>query len=288
MMASKLKVSNAKSIEEVLESTGMNWDAESHPLVTGGGLDVPNFKAMVRSDNSHVLGVVGSKYQPVQNSLAFGFMDTLVQKHDAEYENVYSLKGGAYVIVQARIHHDFEARRGDRIASYITMLNSFDGTTSFKVYFTPIRLFCTNQLGASWRKKAQSITVRHSVNAKENAEEGFRVLCSAQEYFEQFQEKARVLAQKAVDQKMVDKFLKEVLGEAESTQKKNQHEKVTELFQHGKGNKGETMWDLYNGVTEYVDHHGTKDDDKRLASALMGHGLNLKDKAWNAALALTN
>lgn len=272
------------TIDDVLEHGEMNWEAQQHTLITNGGVDVPTHKALVRSDNNHVLGVVGSKYEPIQNSTAFAFMDALVQSHKAKYEYLYSLENGARTIVQAHIDDNFEVRHGDRIASYITMMNSFDGSTPFKVFFTPIRLFCTNQLGASWRNKKESISVRHTATAQERAEQAFEVLCKAQEYFERFKEHSKILAQKIMDKEMVETFLKDVMGESESTRKKNQIEEVTKLANEGKGNNGKTLWDWYNGVTEYVDHNRIKNDEKRLTSAMVGSGATLKDKAWNVAL----
>jgi len=283
-MLKSLKNEGLKTIDDVLEHQHLNWDAEQHELITNGGVDVPTHKALVRSDNRSVLGVVGSGYTPVQNSEAFAFMDALVQEHSASYEYVHSFNGGSRMVVQAHIDNNFEVRKGDRIASYITMVNSFDGTTPFKVYFTPIRMFCTNQLGASWRNKQQSISVRHTVNARERADDAFKVLSSAQKYFDRFQELSRVLAQKSLDKKLVEEFIRQTMGEKDSTRHQNQVTEIMRLTEEGKGNGGGTVWDLYNGVTEYVDHFRIKNDEKRLASAMVGSGATLKDKAWTAAL----
>jgi hypothetical protein len=45
------------------------------------------------------------------------------------------------------------------------------------------------------------------------------------------------------------------------------------------------MWDLYNGVTDYVDHLRTKDQDKAEVSALFGSGARIIETAFSAALA---
>jgi len=279
---------NLTSIDEVLEATNMMWIAEQHELITGSGINVPNHKAIVRADNKAVLGIVGQNYQPVQNTTAFAFLDTLVQKNKAVYENVFEVDNGSRMIVQAKLDNDFDVRAGDTVASYITMMNSFDGSTPFKVFFTPIRLFCTNQLTRAWRSKADSITIKHTANVEAKADEAFKVLCAAQKYFEQFKVQSIIMAQKILDKKMVENFISSIFNEEEkrSTKTYNIIDEVLELSENGKGNNGNTVWDLYNGVTEYVDWYRGKDDDKRIASALLGSGNALKDKAWVAAVNL--
>lgn len=286
METQQFRFEKASTIEEVLETSDMNWIAEQNGLITETGVSVPSHKALTRSDNKSVLGVVGKGYEPVQNSDAFAFMDTLVDMHKAQYEYLYSIAGGSKVLVQAKVDETFEVRQGDAVQTYITMINSFNGTTPYKVFFTPRRLFCDNQLRAAIREATESISIRHTKNIMINAEEALKLLCQASEYFDIFKQKARALAQKSVDKRLVDAFMNDVMGEAESTRKKRQIEAVTDLFENGKGNNGSSLWDLYNGVTEWVDHHGIKNPEKRLSSALVGAGSGKKAKAWNVAMEL--
>ena len=87
MIAKKSNIlKGLKNIEDVLDATNCNWEAEQHPLITGGGVNVSSHKALVKNTEQSILGIVGNNYQPVQNSTAFAFMDSLVQKHEAEYE----------------------------------------------------------------------------------------------------------------------------------------------------------------------------------------------------------
>jgi len=58
---------------------------------------------------------------------------------------------------------------------------------------------------------------------------------------------------------------------------------VKNLFTHGQGNGQNTVWDLYNGYTEWVDHYRQSDDDKRLVSSTIGTGVGLKEKAFKVA-----
>jgi phage/plasmid-like protein (TIGR03299 family) len=281
MKASKMSV-KGNSIEDVLESSGMNWIAEKQELITGGGIDIPSHKAIVRTDINKPVGVVGNRYCPVQNAEAFAFMDVLVQEHKAVYENIYQVNGGSRVIVQAKINKDFEVKKGDVIASYITMINSFDGTTPFKCYFTPVRLWCANQLVVSIKKSVSSISIRHTNNVMERAETAFRVLNFAESIFDSFKLTAKKLTEKILDKQMVEKFLKDVVGEETSAQNTRYRQEILSISENGIGNSGNTLWDLYNGVTEWIDHKRGNDIDKRMASSLVGSGFNIKQKAWES------
>ncbi|MCP4705277.1 MAG: DUF932 domain-containing protein [candidate division Zixibacteria bacterium] len=274
------------SVEAVLEKADLNWTAEPQPLITGAGISVESHKAIVRDDSNSIIGIVGKGYEPIQNSHAFSFMDTICEKFGAQYEYCYSIDNGSKMIMQAKMTEKFEVRPGDVIQQYITGINSFNGTTPLRAYFTPIRMFCDNQCRASLRAATEAVSIRHTKNALSYVEEAFRVFGMGVEYFEAFQEQAQHLAQKAVDGKMVDKFLRECMGEPDSTRRQNQFDEVTALFEHGKGNNGSSAWDLYNGITEYVDHHRGKNADSRLASAMTGQGSTLKAKAFSVAMAL--
>ena len=284
MKAKRIDIATTTSIEDVLDVTQMNWMAESQDMITVAGVPVNSHKALVRNDNNAVIGVVGNRYQPVQNNEAFAFMDILVQQNKASYESLYVVGGGSKVIIQAKINNEFEVKEHDVISSYITMINSFDGSTPFKIYFTPIRLWCLNQLVCSFRKAISSITIRHTENRMEKIDLALQVLGKADNYFEYFQQRAKKFTEIMVDKKMVEEFLNSVIGPEKSTRSTNNRSEVLEAFRKGKGNNGETLWDLYNGVTEWVDHNRGNDDEKRMASSLVGSGFNMKTQAWESAM----
>jgi hypothetical protein len=120
-------------------------------------------------------------------------------------------------------------------------------------------------------------------------EEGYKILAKSMEYFEHFKTLASELAQKVVDQKMIDLFLKGVFGETDSKQSATKLEAVNQLIHTGKGNTGKSAWDMYNGVTEWIDHYrysGKEEEDaKNIASAILT-GVDVKEKAWEVATSL--
>ena len=47
---------------------GLDWDVEKQPLMTPSGVKVPNKEALGRTSDNSVLDVVGTGWNPVQNS----------------------------------------------------------------------------------------------------------------------------------------------------------------------------------------------------------------------------
>ena len=127
-------------------------------------------------------------------------------------------------------------------------------------------------------------TIRHTASAQSRIAEALQIYGVASDTFRVFEEKAKYLAVKAVDKAKVKRFLDELLPDTGSGRVRNQRDNVVRLFETGKGNKGRTAWDLYNGATEWIDGPRTSDPDKRIDSSLFGSGMVLKQKALELAL----
>lgn len=93
-----------------------------------------------------------------------------------------------------------------------------------------------------------------------------KVMDESHKYFDTFVAISKRMAEKAVDKAMVEKFINGIYSDAKHNGKKRQM--IEHLFERGQGNKGETLWDLYNGSTEYFNHFDSSSDEKRLESLL--------------------
>ena len=164
------------------------------------------------------------------------------------------------------------------------MINSCDGTHGFTAYFEVERLVCTNGLRAIVPDAKHCIKLKHTKYVENRMDEALRVFAASQNYYEHFQITARSLTEKIMDSRMVEQFLEDLCGTSERKQIKERRDKIIELFQHGKGNGGRTAWDMYNGVTEYVDHYMGKNEERRLYLSELGQGVDLKQKAFSQLL----
>jgi len=269
------------NIEDALDAANLNFIAEEHELMTPSGIFAPEHKMIVRADTNEPLGVVGKKYHPTQNSLAMAFMDNIVQKNGFAYTEAISKNGGAVSVITAQSDKPDTIKVGDEVARQIKIINGFNGKNSLSVEFSLLRLVCSN--GMVRDERESMMRFKHTINIQNRMEIALKVFDEAVSFHEDFIIKAKMLSEKAVDKDMVEKFLNSLYSDAKQNDKKK--DEIKNLFQNGKGNNGDTLWDLYNGATEFFQHHhGT--DEKRVEYASFGTGAKLTAKAWETAMSL--
>lgn len=281
-----LKLKDIHTAEEALKAAHLDWSAEPVELVTTNGLPVPDHQAIVRNDNNKVLGVVGNRYEVLQNTAALGICDVFSQQYGASYETAGCLREGRKVFLQLKVGSSDEIRKGDRISRFLTVLNSHDGSSAVRIFATPVRIVCQNTLNMALRNIEYGVSVRHTESMDDRLREAFKAFNLTQAHFLKFKEMAQYLSRKQCDRLMVERFLNDLMPDTGSTRNDNQRKRVIELFEGGKGNGLGSAWDLLNGATEYADHFRTSDPEKRLESAMFGSGGQLKQRAFELAMAL--
>ncbi|MBL8029365.1 MAG: DUF932 domain-containing protein [Fibrobacteres bacterium] len=281
-----IKLKDVYSADEALKAAHLDWSAEPVGLVTTNGLDVPDHKAICRSDTNKVLGVVGSRYEVLQNTQSLAICDVFSQQYQASYETAGCLREGRKVFLQMKLGGTDEVRKNDKISRFLTVLNAHDGSSSVRIYATPIRIVCQNTLNLSLRNIEYGVSIRHTESMDDRLREAFKAFNLTQAHFAKFKEMAQYLCRKQVDRIMVERFLKDLVPDTGSTRSLNQRNKIHELFEVGKGNGQDTAWDLLNGATEFSDHFRTSDPEKRLESSMVGSGAAFKQRAFELAMAL--
>ena len=140
------EVSEAPNSQDALRLAELDWTVRQESIYNAGGSVIKGFKANVRDSDGSVLGVVGDRYQIVQNSDAFRFTDDLIGG-DVHYETAGSLRGGKQVWLLARMPERKIA--GDEVEPYLCFTNAHDGSTGVRVCMTPIRVVCSNTLNVA-------------------------------------------------------------------------------------------------------------------------------------------
>lgn len=269
-------------IEKALDCANLNFQAEECEIMGAtNGIFAPDHKMLYRPDTDEILGIVGMKYHPIQNATAMAFMDSIVKKNGFHYTESISKDNGAVSIITAQSERPDEIKAGDEVCRQIKLVNGFNGKVGFSVEFSMLRLVCTN--GMTRNEKESVIRFKHTIRVQDRMETALKVFDASVEFHEEFIRMSKILAQKAVDKTMVEKFLSGLYTDAKQNDKKK--DIITDLANNGMGNNGETLWDYFNGVTEYVDHHHGI-DGKRDDYANFGSGAKLKTKAWEVATSL--
>lgn len=148
---------DAPTVEEGIKQANLDWDVLTCsvlvPVPLGGkakrkqNVIAKGYHATVRASDRSVLGIVSSKYKPLQNAEAFAFFDKFLKDGTCTLESAGSLSNGKYVWILAKVVNvKAEISPGDEIVVYLLLSNAHDGTRAVLVAFTPIRVVCWNTL----------------------------------------------------------------------------------------------------------------------------------------------
>ena len=286
---------------DAIIQAGLNWEVELRDLnfeskdgLIGGS--VPAHKAVVRVDphvdyDSKILGVVGNRYQPIQNVEAFEFMDSLVDDGSMRYHTAGSLRDGRNVWLLGKTG-SFDVVPGDQVDKYLLLWNSHDGSSALKCLFTSVRVVCANTARVALANgNMDGIKIHHTANIMNNLHQAKEVLGFANTSFDIFEQNSKNLTTKQMNTQSLEKFVTHLFPDPKEDVKsyaaKKARDQVTRLFEEGKGNdmvgvKG-THWAAFNAVTEYSNFHknvrGEHKQERRFETTMLGSGVHLIQKA---------
>ncbi|KPN46866.1 DUF932 domain-containing protein [Mycobacterium intracellulare] len=244
---------------------------DAHGVTTPTPLAVPDFYATVRTNpingRPDVLGVVGSKYEPVQNEASCELLDALVDESGgAHYETAGALRGGRETFVTMKLPNTivFDGRDGtaDRTDFYLAALNSHDGSSKFRFLVTPVRIVCANTQAAALAAAKASWGISHTGGAKAAIAEARNALKLSWRYIEAFEAEAAKLYAAPMDTEQMRDFTHRLLEvdtaptEATARHRRDRAAGIVKLWTSSPTITAiaGTRWAAYNAVTEFCDH----------------------------------
>lgn len=294
------KLDRAPSIEEGLRAAGLDWGVRTEPVYLEDGRTAPA-QATVRETDGRILGAVGPSYTPLQNVEAFRWFEPLVESGDVELHTAGSLQEGRKVWVLAKIAGQHaEVAKDDPVDNYVLLSNSHDGSRAVRVGFTPIRVVCWNTLSLAQDAEASKlIRVMHTSHVVENLDLLRETIDVGKRQFEATVSQFRELQKRKMNKRDLRKYVAKVFDlklrlpkDATAGQKaavkraEGTVQDVFELFREGRGNQGQTAWDAYNAVTEYLSYCRGKSQDNRLNSLWFGESQKTNERAFREAVKL--
>lgn len=297
------ELQNPATAAEAIAAAKLDWEVDTVPIYAAVGMNdmraIPHYRATVRRDTQVSLGVVGRTYTPLQNRDAFAFFDNVVGGKQAMYHVVGALGRGERVWMLAKLPNAMRLRRSDDVVEkYLLLVNSHNGTSSLRMFFTPIRVVCNNTLTAALhsRNATEGIALRHSADITQKVQQAQHVLGFAIKTYSQLEESFETLAAKQITGTWLDEYIADVFPVANeaklSGKTKTIRAKAKALFESPSnmlpGTAG-TAWAAYNCVTEYVDHLRVvrklqQDPSRQLDNTWLGSGAELKAQALKIAL----
>ncbi len=241
------------------KKAGLDWTVELVPLLTADTQAKVAHRAVRRTSDSRILGVVGPRYAPLQNKDAFAWFQPFLDAKEAALHSAGSLRAGSRVWVLAKLNRDpLVIAEGDLVEKYILLTHGHDGSLAVRAGFTPVRCVCANTLAMAHGSDASKlIRLRHTKDVLENLANIREVMSAANAEFEATAAQYRLLARKTINQADLRKYVRRVLKVEDekdiSPRLQNIVQEIVRLSEAGRGNnlpsiRG-TYWSAYNGVS---------------------------------------
>ena len=261
---------------DLLERTKLNWSVNREALTTIDGLKTESF-GLFRNDTDQWLGTVGNRYAVYQNaSMAEVIVKASRNMIDAENIRGGSLKGGKKIFLQIPLED--VAIESDTVKRLITALNSHDGSTAIGFGSSNTVVSCDNTFHRVYKDLQK---FRHTESAEAQVEKAGQQLVEAILKDSTMMEGYKRMTEHKVDLKLfgdiVGKLFKVDLNEDKkdvSTRKLNVVKDFKNAIESEMGEKGETLWGLFNGVTYFTNHIEVKNKklSERKEHLMLGGG----------------
>ena len=290
------------NFSNVLERAELNYNVEKVPMHTPEGNQVDGKYLLRREDNKFVLGTCGERYHVVDNDQMFEPFNSIVESSGAVYESAGMVSHGKANWISARLGDDFKVR-DDKYQRRVIMLVFHNGLARNSYFSYNNRVICNNMMASlNSASRTNGIGVKHTPNWESNLELAMNAFSESITSSNFFAKQIGTLATKRMTETQAAKFAKNFFNDFKKpdTKKKkkkpsqrsvtrleNKIEHLVSLFKEGLGNEGKTRYDMFNAVTEYLDHHSVKTNvntGRRLLSNLSGMQVNKKRKAVNHLL----
>jgi len=162
-------------------------------------------------------GFVGDRYQIVQPAEAGELGQAIMDVGGANVvaAGIYGSPQGSRSYLAFKLPEGLTVggHDGDRHDLYLTILNSYDGSTGLTGLFAPIRIDCTNMTTATFgRKVANRFSFRHSGDTAKKVEDAREALGVATEWAEHFKRSAEKLLATPMSVSEVEAFVEKVLA----------------------------------------------------------------------------
>lgn len=291
-------VAGAESLAEVLAKGGADFEVGKRPIMAvldgDTAVEIPGQAATIRLDTGAPLGVVGEGYGVVQNHEALAPADALIRSGELLSAAVRVVDGGKRVQLTGLIGASALAKPlpsggPDILAHFVRFTTSHDWSSGVSEELGMLRLVCLNGLTA--KSIHSRISVSHTANALDRLEKARAALGSfaavAREEVADFDRLASERMTLPEYRAFAQELLNQVRGEADTDRKRSKRERdiaeLESLFCGGKGNAGETLWDGWQSVAEWIDgkreRAGKAFSPKAWDSANAGHGARIKARA---------
>jgi phage/plasmid-like protein (TIGR03299 family) len=250
--------------------------------------------AVVRSDTKRCLGVVGSRFTPLQNLDAFGLIDDLLEEGEVQLDAAGSLRGGKVVFVVAKVPGQTAVLGHEGVDMYVVLQHGHDGRHAVHLDVVPVLSVCTNTLAkgrmAAGHQRAQDnplhASFSHLPSGIERARQAQDVLGLLSRSARLVRDTAETLAKNKLTLEAAERLLSGVYSGLPGTALAEQVRGTIETLEaspHISDEHRRDGWGVLNAVTEWQDWlRPTRTPEARLHRCWEGQGRVYRERATAA------
>lgn len=251
------EVRSAVTVEQALNLGNLNYRVEKRPIFLADGTPIEGRYATTRISDDFVYDIVSEKYNIVQNSDAFDFINYM--SGDIQFEKVGETKSGMIYLIASLEPINI---LGDTYQPHLCFRNSHNGKFQLSVTICPLRIVCQNQFHICFKESPNTINIRHSRKAPEKLEEAAHILKGTADYMKELNSQAEKWANIHITNDQIEKVLLELFPIDKDLMKDYQIERIEEkktLLKNAYNcndnqNFKNTMWGIINAYSDYITH----------------------------------
>lgn len=268
-------LSGIADIDTAIKAADLDWglniidgDTPLSFIGADGNAVVTSFpgQRLVQRDDTHVtLGVVGGRYQDVDNRQVFG-----LGRHILDQGGVL-VSGGPldhgrrafmkFDLPSAKISLDGKNEGKDLLSFGVTLRANHDGKGNVAAHLEAKRLICTNGMTVSLTGLPRVFRIRHTASAEQRLAEAVTILQGAQRYAKEFTATAQHMLDTPFTLAQFRRYIERIWPEPNPEEKRahtlweNRRADLLGLFRFAETNAlgRNTAWGAFNSVTEYLD-----------------------------------
>jgi phage/plasmid-like protein (TIGR03299 family) len=281
-------IQKIETIEAEEVRNQFSWDVIEKPIFLGNGSQVPNHKAILRSDNNMVLNVCKESYTPTSNELFCDFVYKISQITGFQVQNFNEFQEGKKIL--AFLKTPETQINGFRSQNFMAVGNAHDSTNAFFVANTSVMIRCQNQFTKLEGRGMKAFHTTSNSNQIRQIENSIHLYDNQQRALTANFEK---LSQQKVDETRLENFIRHMfeidntiksneIEEKVSTRKINQIGQLIEAIELETRDLGNSDFALFHGVTRWTTHTRTQKD--KTFGNLFGTNAMLNERALNFLL----
>jgi len=249
-----------QNVQSILEGSKLGWSVRTENLMTASGIEIPENIAIIRNDTNKVLSVRGKDYQPYQNEQMAELIYKVSDKTGLKLHRGGFFNEGAKTFIQLKSNN--LTLGNDEVQGTITILNSYDGSTSLCWGNSTLTISCLNTFFGAMKQLDNKI--RHTKNMSLKIDDVCRkvemALNDEKELFKNIVKLSETPLDKAIKDKIIRTFFKipkdvELTDQEQiSTRTRNQISKFYIDMDGELREKGDNLWGGLSSLTKFTTH----------------------------------